>query len=417
MTTKSFYSIINRCRVCKNNNFIEILSFKDLSMTGIFPKRIDQFITKGPLTLIKCNPKNGCGLVQLKESYDISEMYGENYGYMSSLNDSMLKHLQSKANKVLSYKYLSDGDVIIDIGSNDGSTLMFYPENKFKLFGFDPSAKKFQHLYSNNINLIIDFFSYSSFSQLKTFQKAKVITSYSMFYDLEDPISFAKDIYKTLEENGIWIFEQSYLPEMLKQNSFDTICHEHLEYYSIKQVKYILDKANLIILDIDFNNINGGSFSITAGKKNLSHIAKNSKISELINQENKINLDEKYVYDNFINNIEIAKSKSINFLIKCKKDDLTVCGLGASTKGNTLLQYFGINKNLIKSIGEINHDKFNSYTPGSKIPILNENEMLKTKPDFIFVLPWHFKEFFINSNKYKGLKLVFPLPNFEIYEL
>jgi hypothetical protein len=238
-----------------------------------------------------------------------------------------------------------------------------------------------------------------------------------MYYDLEDPVAFAREVEETLDENGIWVCEQSYLPAMLKANSFDTICHEHLEFYSLKQIEWIAKEAGLKIVDIEFNDVNGGSFSTTACKISSSIEANEVKLNEVRIEESKLCLDKINVYDSFKERVEEIKKRFIEFLNKQKNAGKLVVGLGASTKGNVLLQYFKIDDELIKYIGEVNDDKFGKYTPGSLIPLISEEELLKLNPDYIVVLPWHFREFFNNLPSMKGRRMVYPLPNFEIIQL
>ena len=207
-------------------------------------------------------------LLQLEETFDPNLMYGNNYGYMSSLNNSMLKHLYQKSLDLRKMSDLSRGDIIIDIGSNDGSFLKFFP-NKYNLVGIDPTIKKLGKFYRKDITKFPTFFS-KEFVEKKFRKKIKLVTSISMFYDLDNPIKFAEDIYDILDRNGLWHLEQSYMPMMLKNNSYDTICHEHLEYYSLKSIKYIFDKVGFKIVDLNFNEVNGGSFALTVAKKNTT---------------------------------------------------------------------------------------------------------------------------------------------------
>lgn len=255
---------IKHCRSCKSKKLKFVFSLGKQYLTGIFPPKKNTKISKGNLSLCFCE---NCKLLQLNESFNKSEMFGDNYGYMSSLNKSMFKHLKHKVNKLKKKISLKKKDIVIDIGSNDGTFLSFF-SSKLNLIGVDPTIIKFSNFYRKDITQISDFFSYDNLKN-KIKKKAKLITSIAMFYDLDDPIKFAKDIEMLLDDEGIWHFEQSYMPSMIKNVSYDTICHEHLEYYSLTSVKYILDKVGLKIIDIEFNDINGGSFALSVAKKNL----------------------------------------------------------------------------------------------------------------------------------------------------
>jgi len=408
---------ITRCRICGESQLTSLMMLGNQALTGVFPKNKAEKVTSGLVELVMCTNSNGCGLVQLRQSYDLSEMYGLNYGYRSGLNTSMVKHLHSKVASVMGMGILQKNDLIIDIGSNDATTLLAYPQGEYDLVGIDPTGLKFSNYYPQTIRLISNFFSADTVAEALIGRKAKVITSFSMFYDLEDPIAFAKEIAGALADDGIWIFEQSYLPAMLLTNSFDTICHEHLEFYALKQIMWIAEKSGLKVLDVELNQVNGGSFSITCAKVGARYEPKQDKLNQILAEETKLGLDATEAFDAFKVSVEQARNDLMNFLKKAKSESKRVCGLGASTKGNVLLQYFGITEDLISEIGEVNSDKYGSFTPGTLIPLIPEEEVLASNPDYLVVLPWHFRKFFESLPSMKGRKLVFPLPHFEIVEV
>lgn len=410
-------TIVKNCRICGGDKFEEIMSLGDQVLTGVFPANKEEVVTSGPVDLIRCSETNGCGLVQLRQSYDLTEMYGSNYGYRSSLNASMVKHLHNKIDKILSLDLLKKGDLIIDIGSNDATSLKRYPQGDFRLVGIDPTGIKFSEYYPPEIKLIPEFFSADAVKKGTGGAKAKVITSFSMFYDLEDPVGFSREIEGALDDDGIWIFEQSYLPAMLETNSFDTICHEHIDFYSLRQIHIILKAADLKVIDVEFNDVNGGSFSVTAAKITSTHQPNLKSIQVIDSKEKALGLEDSNAYKAFFDRVKSAQSEFMTFLIEAKERGDTVSGLGASTKGNVLLQYYGITQDLIKEIGEVNGDKFGCYTPGTLIPLIDEQSVLDSNPDYLVVLPWHFRKFFLSLPSLKGRKLVFPLPNFEIVEV
>jgi len=233
-----------------------------------------------------------------------------------------------------------------------------------------------------------------------------------MFYDLEDPLKFMAEIKEVLSDDGIWVFEQSYLPSMLKNVSYDTVCHEHFEYYSLRQIDWMCKKIGFKIIDVEFNEVNGGSFSITVSHENANIPSQNEKINQILENEKQIGLHLNTVYQSFEKEVIQAKKTIRRFLDWSKNENKKVYGLGASTKGNIILQYCGITSEDIISIGEVNQDKFGSFTPGSKISIVPEAEILNKEADYFIVLPWHFKQSFINNEKYAKFlpKLIFPLP-------
>ena len=409
------YKKISSCRICGNKGLTNFLHLGNQMLTGVFPKEKDkERVSSGPLALVKCMGENSCGLVQMQYSYSLSEMYGDNYGYRSGLNKSMVDHLHSKVSKIANSVKLNDDDLIIDIGSNDATTLKAYPQKKLDLVGIDPTGTKFNSYYPDNIKLIPDFFSSSLVKAKFGNKKAKVVTSFSMFYDLEEPLTFMKEVYEILDSKGIWIFEQSYMPKMLEMNSFDTICHEHLEFYSLHQIKYMTDIVGFHIVEVDFNDINGGSFSITVRKK-IGDEQDEEKIKKILHQEIESGLSSMKPYEEFANRIDIATKKLIHFVKTQRAKGKMIAALGASTKGNVLLQYCNFTEDDISFIGEVNEEKLGCFTPGTFIPIISEKELLSKNPDYLIVLPWHFKDFFINNKKFSKTKLVFPLPEIEIY--
>ena len=409
------YKKILSCRICGNKNLKNILHLGDQMLTGVFPTFEEKdSISIGPVSLVKCFGEEYCGLVQMEYSYSLSEMYGNNYGYRSGLNKSMVDHLHLKVKKITEFIKLAANDLIIDIGSNDATTLKAYPQKRLDLVGIDPTGVKFNSYYPDNIQLIPDFFSSTLVKAKFGNKKAKVITSFSMFYDLEEPLTFMKEVYEILGNDGVWIFEQSYMPKMLEMNSFDTICHEHLEFYSLHQIKYMTDIVGFHIVDVDFNDINGGSFSITVRKK-VGDEQDEEKIKKILHQENEAGLLTMKPYEEFANRIDVATKKLIQFVKIERAKGKMIAALGASTKGNVLLQYCNFTEEDISFIGEVNEEKLGCFTPGTFIPIISEKELLSKNPDYLIVLPWHFKEFFVSNEKFSKMKLVFPLPEIEIY--
>lgn len=403
------------CRICGNSKLIEIIDLGNQMLTGVFPRTRQQKITQGPLRLVKCDGRSEdvCGLLQLAHSYELGEMYGENYGYRSGLNKSMVDHLRGKVRKILSIANLKDGDLVIDIGSNDGTTLRAYPDKGITLVGIDPTGVKFRSYYPEHIHLIPEFFSRNAVRKHFGERRARIITSFSMFYDLEEPMSFMREIADVLDDEGLWVFEQSYMPTMLKTNSYDTICQEHLEYYALKQIKWMTDRVGLKIVDVEFNDVNGGSFSVTVGKRDSSY-PEASNLGFLLDCEVALKLDLLEPYQQFARRAQQTRDDLLRFVKEVKAEGKRIFGLGASTKGNVILQYCGITPADLEAIGEVNSDKFGSYTPGTNIPIISEDELLAKKPDYLLVLPWHFRKFFEANPKFHGLTLVFPLPKLEL---
>lgn len=409
-------SKISRCRVCGNSELHPILDLGEQMLTGVFPKSREEQVTSGPLRLVKCvGDDQVCGLLQLEHSYDLAEMYGVNYGYRSGLNASMVNHLNEKVARIRRTVTLQIGDLVVDIGSNDSTTLQAYPDD-LTLVGIDPTGVKFHSYYPAHVQLIPDFFSARLVNERFPGRRAKVVTSFSMFYDLEDPLQFMREVYEVLTDDGVWVFEQSYMPTMLEMNSYDTACHEHLEYYALKQIQWMADRVGFRIVDVEFNDVNGGSFSVTVAKAS-GQVEPVAAVQTLLRSERERGLDTLAPFQEFAQRVAILRSHLRDFVISAKADGKTVAVLGASTKGNVLLQYCGLDASLISKVGEVNVEKFGAYTPGTFIPIVPETELLASHPDYLLVLPWHFRAFFIGAEKYKGRTLVFPLPQIDVVTL
>lgn len=408
------YKKVEKCRICGNAHLVRVLDLGEQMLTGVFPREKDTKVTTGPLRLVKCTGGDEvCGLLQLEHSYNLAEMYGENYGYRSGLNASMVAHLHNKVKKILGLVELRKGDLVIDIGSNDSTTLQAYPVSGPVLVGIDPTGVKFHSYYPPHIQLIPDFFSSALVKARFPEQKAKVVTSFSMFYDLEDPVDFMRQVHSVLADDGVWVFEQSYMPTMLDTNSYDTVCHEHLEFYALRQIKWMTDRVGFKIIDVEFNDVNGGSFSVTVAKSSGSD-AIIPAVQKILDDERAAGLDTLAPYRAFAERAAHTKSELLAFIKSARAEGKSVAALGASTKGNVLLQYCGITEKEISCVGEVNIEKYGCFTPGTYLPIIPENDLLQNEPDYLIVLPWHFRKFFVAKRKWKHAKLVFPLPHVEI---
>jgi len=419
-TVKEKIIEIKRCRICKNEDLIPIISLGNQNLSGRFPNKNESDPIKTPLDLVKCNDsrnENACGLLQLKHTSDLNEMYGETYGYRSGLNKSMVDHLTNIAKISEQLVDLDSEDVILDIGSNDATMLKAYTKPGIARIGIDPTAEKFRTHYTDNIKLISDFFSADKYRSIHPDKKAKIITSIAMFYDLEDPTSFAKEIKEILHKEGIWVLEQSYMPKMLEVNAFDTICQEHLEYYSLKQIEWMLSRIGLKVFDLEFNNVNGGSFKIYVCHQENPRNINETKINEIRNYEKMIGLDTMRPYQEFKRRVESIKDELGSFIKEEKANGKKIHVCGASTKGNVLLQYLDLDNKIIDAASDVNQDKWGKRTPGTNIPITSEEESRSSNPDYYLVLPWHFKSGIIEREKAfleRGGKLIFPMPQPEI---
>lgn len=408
------YEEIKHCRFGDSTHLVSVLTLGDQALTGVFPKDADEKVTKGPLELVWCAD---CGLLQLKHTYNSSEMYGDNYGYRSGLNQSMVDHLSNKVAYLEKLNPLNTGDVVVDIGSNDCTTLKAYKTQGIRRVGIDPTGKKFADYYPADVALVQDFFSAEAYRSVES-KQSRIVTSIAMFYDLDKPIEFAKQIESILADDGIWHFEQSYMPSMLRMNSYDTICHEHLEYYSLNVVKKILDQSGLRLVDVVMNAVNGGSFAVTATKISNQSIKTNQAVIDwMLEQEDRMGLNTPRPYREFEERVFRHRDDLTRLIRALNADGKKVLGYGASTKGNVVLQFCGFTAADIPAIAEVNEEKFGHVTPGSHIPIISESEAKAMQPDYFLVFPWHFKEGILRREKEylaNGGRFIFPFPEIEI---
>jgi hypothetical protein len=410
-----FHSI-ESCRICGNKQLLSILHLGQQSLTGVFPRRRDQQLTSGPLELVKCHGPGTCGLVQLRHSYSSTELYGEHYGYRSSLNRSMVDHLRGKIEALRAVVELDADDVVLDIGSNDGTTLSFYP-SKLTRVGMDPTAARFRRFYPPGVHVIADFFSAERFRQALGDRKAKIVTSIAMFYDLERPLEFVRQVADVLHDEGIWHFEQSYMPLMLSQTAYDTICHEHLEYYGFRQVQWMMERCGLKVVDVELNDVNGGSFAVSVAKAASHFQPRTEAIDRVASEEDRIGLDTLAPLEQFAERVFTHRNELVALLDRLHNEGARVLGYGASTKGNVILQFCGFTTEQLPYIAEVNEDKFGCFTPGTGIPIISEAEARAMKPDYFLVMPWHFRENLIEREGEflgNGGKMIFPLPAIEV---
>lgn len=406
MKNKKLYSKIKKCRVSDDQNLIEIANFKKIGLTGYFPKKKHEKIIKTPLSIVFSKKSK---LLQLNHNYKPDILYGENYGYRSGLNSSMVKHLKSKANFLKKKLKIKNSEKILDIGSNDGTFLNFF---NCDTYGIDPSIIKYKKYYKSKKNLFPKTFE-ESFNQLNN-SKFKLISMIAMFYDTEKPLIFLQNCEKILSKNGIIHIEVAYLPSLFEFFSYDTFCQEHYEYYTLLSLQYIVQQTKLKIVDIGFSKINGGSIWINLSKEQKE----SAKLKLLLKKEKKNGFANIRKYKNYFQKIS-THSKKLNELIKKLKEKERISAIGASTKGNVLLQFSNLNSDFIDKIYDINSYKFNKYTPITKIPIFSEKLIKKDKNKYYLILIWHFKDHLLKKLKKlkKKMYLIFPFPKIKIFKI
>lgn len=382
-----------RCLSCKNGQLDSLWNMGDFHQSG-FVKR-GELTAMIPLHLVQCGQ---CGLVQLNDIIDLDSAYRQ-YWYMSSLNSTMMVALKDLAKDAWTKADLHDGDTVIDIGCNDGGLLSLYPKT-LRRIGFDPALNLKDRAGRSCDEFVNDYFSASTING----RKAKAISAIAMFYDLPDPHKFLADVCKCLDSDGIFVIQLTDLYGMLSKNAFDNICHEHLEYYSLRVLKNLLNQHGLDVFDISRNDANGSSARVFSCFSNRRMV--DGSVSKwLLNEDAYLESDS---FQDFVCRVNAIRPKVIDYL----REKRTFV-LGASTKGNTLLQYFGIDRQLVPYAAEVNPDKFGLFTAGTGIEIVPESEALRMRPEAFLVLPWHFKDKMVHAFRdfiEKGGELLFPLP-------
>lgn len=416
--------IISNCRVCGFEKLTPILSLGDLYISDFLEESEMNEAEKAPLDLVLCNENDGgCGLLQLKHTVSNEVMY-RRYWYFSGTNKTMMQELYNIAAKIESLAPLKVGDYVMDIGANDGTLLRGYKFRGLNLTGFEPAKNLGKYNTVGTTKIINDFFNCEAWKKEFGEAKAKAITAIAMFYDLDDPNKFVADVAKCLDKEGVFIIQMAYLPSMLAQNMFDNICHEHLEYYSLLSLENLLKRHNLEVFDVELNDINGGSYRIYIKHKDGGQSIKvaagaEKRMGDLREAEKKLELNNRKVYDEFAERVEKIKKEVFSFIKSEVEKGEKVYVYGASTKGNTLLQYFNLDNSLIKAAAERNSAKWGKKTVGTNIPIISEEQARSEKPDYFLILPWHFlKEFKEREAEYlkNGGKFIVPLPEFEIID-
>jgi len=406
------YPDLSCCRVCGLSTLEDFLELGNLYQTGFFPLK-DERVKRSALNLSKCS---NCGLVQLLNDSPIEELYGSNYGYESNLNSSMRAHLISTAKSLETKFNLTAGDAILDIASNDGTFLSGYTPDLYEIVGIDPLIDHLNDFYPENTLKIKKFFSSTEVNKCID-RKFNLITSFSVFYDLNNPVQFSKDIENLLAPEGVWVLEQSYLPSMFQTLGFDTICHEHLLYLTLSDLENITRRSGLKIFNVLINDVNGGSFQVYVCRSTSKTHQMNPYVQWLLNWEINSGITSLENCIIFSENVKRFKKELRNLLSDFKQNGFSIFGLGASTKGNVLLQYCELSE-FVATIGEINPKKFGKVTPGSNIPIVNQKLLLETAEHDMskslgIILPWHFRNSITKSAEIyleKKGSLLLPLP-------
>jgi len=409
---------IERCRICQNNNLKHILTLGNQYLVDFLDQKEDANYV-APLELVLCSKKDGgCGLLQLQHTVPPDLLY-RRFWYKSGVNQTIRNDLGDIVRKAEEKIDLRDNDFVIDIGANDGTLLRFYKNSSLKLIGFEPATNLLEEASSGTFKIFNEYFNSRTFEESFGNKKAKIITSISIFYDLDNPHDFVADITKILDEDGIWILQMNYLVTMLENFAFDNIVHEHLEYYSLQSLEYLLDKHGLEVFDVEQNNINGGSIRAFIKFKKSNKFSISKRVNDVLVYENKIGLSDEKTYLDFAQQIKNLKQQTCKFIKDEINNGKKIYVYGASTRGNTLLQYYGLNSQFIQAASERNPAKWGKYIVGSMIPIISEEQARLEKPDYFLVLPWYFADEFVSRERKfleNGGKFLIPLPQFRLID-
>lgn len=408
------------CRVCGSTALTPVINLGEQHLQGSFVKPGKELppARRIPTSLVRCDPmrdERACGLLQMEYTVPPEVLYSA-YWYRSGTNNTMRNHLQGIVESARSM-LKKDRAVVLDIGCNDGTLLGFYPDS-FTRFGVDPSDVAQE--VRLDAHIVQDIFPSRELDRTLNGRTCDIVTSIAMFYDLEDPIGFTKAIKRVLSPDGLWVFEMSYMPSMLKLNSYDTICHEHLEYYSLAVIEFILRHAEMKVVNAELNTINGGSircYATHADSLAFKEPDSISRVKQLRQDEFDLELDTDKPYRNFQDRINVHREELTTLLRKLKREGKSIHVYGASTKGNTILQWCGIDSRIVDFAAERNPDKYGAFTLGTEIPIISEAESRALKPDYYLVLPWHFKDEFVERERdilRSGTAMIFPLPQVSI---
>ena len=412
---KVLYDEIKKCRVCGSKDLLTVISLGDQYFSDFLDEK-DQFKgnEKTPLDLVICGNEK-CRLLQTKHTVSRSALFTENYWFRSSVNESLIEGLFDISREVQKKINIEENDYILDIGCNDGTLLRSFSSGK--KVGFEPATNIAGDAKEGTEKIINDFFSYEAFSEAFPNTKCKSITSIAMFYDLEDPNKFVGDIAKCLDEDGIWTIQMAYLKTDIDKNGFDNIVHEHLEYYSLYSLEHLLSRHNLEVFDLELNDLYGGSIRTYIKHKNSSKFAIENSVLDLRNQEIKDKFSEVQTYLDYATRVENLREELLSFIDEEQSKGKVFYCYGASTKGNTILQYFNINDNLIEKVVDRDFRKFGKYTVGTNLLVISEEEGRSDNPDYYIVLPWHLTDFFVEREKdyiENGGKFILAFPSLTI---
>ena len=414
---------VTGCRICGNRRLRPVVDLGAQCLASLFDdgKPENHLQTRVPLQVVRCEPEagaQGCRFVQLTRTVPPEVLYHD-YGYRSGINATMRRHLQDLAQEIESRIPLRRGDIVVDIGANDGTTLLAYRSEGILRVGYEPSNIR-PGTAQDGLVYIPTVFRAGEFHSRFPGNTARVVTSIAMFYDIDDPARFCQEVHGLLSEDGVWIIEMSYLGAMLDHHSFDAICHEHLGYYSLATLEHLMQRAGFVFCDVAFNDANGGSIRCYAQKASSPMpvpAANRQRIQQALQDERDKGYHDERTFAQFRRHVEETREALQQTLERLRGEGKRVFGYGASTKGNVVLQYAQVGPQHLTAIADRNPAKVGRMTLGTNIRICSEDEMRRARPEYLVILPWHFLEEFLQREqalRASGTKFIVPFPDVRI---
>jgi SAM-dependent methyltransferase len=413
-TARDISTPLDRCRVCGNTELVPVIDIGEQYLSSIFPDDLDYRgeVPRSRLDLSLCAKRPGtCGLLQLSRRHDIEAMYAA-YPYTSSTNSSMARILGDVARSGRAAADLRPGDLVLDIGGNDGTLLSFFAEDDLDLVTIDPARNVEPVFESERFTHSRDFFSAETYREVAD-RPARLVFSVAMYYHLDDPLAFTREVAEVLADDGVWVIQMAYLPAMLRTNMYDNIVHEHAGYYATRHMQWIMERAGLEVFDVTLNDVYGGSFRVFVKKAGAQAHPATERLAETLRAEDELALFEPDTYASFQRRVERSREELVGLCREIVSRGETIWVYGASTKGNTILQFCGLDAAQLVAAADANPFKVGKYIVGADIPIRGEDEMRAARPDWLLALPYSFVEAFMDREAElvaRGTRFLVPLP-------
>lgn len=398
------------CRFCGSSAVLRFLKMGNMPLAGGFLRKEDIAGEKlYPLDVYLCSE---CKLVQLLDVVPREVLFGE-YFYMSSTTKTLTRHFKDLA-KLFSDKFLDDGSFVVEIGSNDGVLLSPLKELGIRAVGFEPSRNISKIAAEKGLDVVNDYFTCKTAAEAaKRMGKADLVSASNVFAHIEDLHDVVEGVDEILKENGIFVFEVHYLLDIIQKMQYDTIYHEHLYYHSLTALTSFFREHGMEIFDVQRIPIHEGSIRVFVKREGDKKHEKTSEVTNLIEIERKAGLDVQGTFVQFGQDVASHRTKLVSMLRKLKAEGKNIIGYGAPGRGNTLLNYCGIGKDILDYVTDESPTRQGKFIPGMHIPIVSPANIVKTKPDIALMLAWSYRKEILEKEKEfvkNGGKFIVPLP-------